>query len=227
MVMVATGTAMVKGPTGCESNPDSGYDRAMPDDRRAIITAWVQHCIDQWRSETPKPRSYQWIATRIGCSKPNAINIHSFKTGVGANLEASIAERMFNGSHDALYAEALAWWRASGERVYRQRVLTDERLPSDPPELVEAISTAPVAYLPATVEQARMRASTAPRGLPVAQWADYLDGLERENRRLDRALVTARPVADDEPRIDAVPRAVDDIRRSRRTGKGPPSSPRG
>lgn len=68
------------------------------------------------------------------------------------------------------------------------------RQPADPPELAESIAKS--SYLPSTIAQARLRLESLGTQLTADQWADYLDRLDCENRRIERATPTAvKPAA--------------------------------
>ena len=215
--MVATMTLPVNASAGPQGNLASSYGSLVAEERRIILSAWAQDRIDRWRKEK-KPRSYQWIGNHIGCSKVHAINIHKNGKGVGQDLAISIAEKLFGGSQDAFYAEAKAWWDSGGRVVYRKRVpISDEERdanqPDDTPEFVHAVAAGN--YLRETIDFARSRMRVAPH-LSQDQWADYLDGLDRENRRFDRFLHAAPS-----PEID-VARAVkkaDEVARNVTKGK--------
>lgn len=183
------------------------------EDRSTLVTAWVQDQIDRWRNQKP-PKSYQWIGDKLGCSKPHVINLHNMKAGVGPELEAKIAQAVFGGSHDALADAAREWWRASGATTYQRRLraTVDRRVEdsgSEPSELIHAIARRD--YLPETIAQARIRARP---GISLAQWEDYLDGLDRENRRFDRS-------AQSSTKLQVVESVDDAVKKAKRVSEAP------
>lgn len=186
--------------------------------------------IDRWRHSKPKPKTYDWIADALGIAKPHAVHIHHGKAGVGPKLEASIAKRFHAGSHDKLFEEASRWWEyGGGKQAHARRIaLTDEQreavAPADPPDFVKAITLG--AYTRETIQMARIR--IAEPGVSFEQWVDFLDGIDRENKRFDRRFGPTEaptPTASEAPELRPIsPRGRRLLSPVRTTTAPPPSS---
>jgi transcriptional regulator with XRE-family HTH domain len=92
---------------------------------------------------------------------------------------------------DVLVAAAKLAGRSEAEiaRVFGLNIEPQlgEADPPTPIALASAIRRG--AYLKATVLQARIRARDADAPLTEEDWSDYLDGLDRENRRIERTVI--------------------------------------